>query len=141
MELLIERAFAAPPERVYRAFIAELERWIAPDGFSVVPGSVEVDPRVGGHQRFTLIAEDGSTSPVDVTYTAVVENELLAGEQLVPAAGDAEEFMRSWKVEFGDAGEQTRLMLRQGPFSKEAGAEARAHWESAFVKLDALLIG
>jgi hypothetical protein len=71
----------------------------------------------------------------------VVENTLLAGEELVAATPDREEFVLSWRVEFQDAGEQTQLVLRQGPFRVESGAEARANWESAFVKLDALLAG
>ncbi|HEU4807825.1 MAG TPA: SRPBCC domain-containing protein [Homoserinimonas sp.] len=142
MELLVERAFDAPPERVYRAFTDEdqLAAWIAPAGFSAPRDSVDIDARVGGHQRFTLVGEDGSMSPVDATYTAVVENELLAGEERVAAVpGGHGEFVRTFRVEFQDAGEQTMLVLRQGPFSREAGAEARANWETAFAKLDALL--
>lgn len=138
MELRIERAFDAPPEQVYRAFTdaAQLADWIAPTGFSVT--NIDLELEIGGHQRFTLVAEDGAASPVDVTYTTIVENELLAGEELV-AAND--EYLRSWRVEFQDAGEQTQLVLRQGPFSSESGDEARAHWESAFSKLDGLLAG
>jgi uncharacterized protein YndB with AHSA1/START domain len=141
MELLIERALDAPPERVYRAFTngAELARWIAPDGFTVRPESVELDVAVGGHQRFTMISGDGRVSAMDATLTAVVENELLGGEELIPAVPGREEFVRSFRIEFQDAGEQTQLVLRQGPFSREAGGEARANWESAFINLDALL--
>lgn len=141
MELLLERAFDAPPERVYRAFTdaEQLACWIAPAGFSVPADSVHLDVSVGGHQRFTLVAEDSTVTAVDVTYTAVIENELLAGEELVPATSGQEEYLRSWRVEFQDAGEQTVLVLRQGPFSSEAGAQARAHWENAFSALDAQL--
>lgn len=142
MELLIERAFNAPAERVYGAFTdsARLVDWIAPDGFTVRPDSVDLDASVGGHQRFTLDGADGTTSVVDATFTAVIENQLLAGEELVPAASDGrEEFVRSFRIEFQDAGEQTQVVLRQGPFSVPSGAEARANWESAFAKLDALL--
>src|SRR5690554_243694 len=143
MELLVERAFDAPPERVYRAFTdpSLLAEWIAPAGYTVRPGSVDLEVDVGGHQRLTLVAEDRSESAVDVTYTSIVENELLGGEELVAAHAGREEYMRSWRVEFQDAGEQTQLVLRQGPFSTEAAAEARRNWESAFTKLDALLAG
>jgi uncharacterized protein YndB with AHSA1/START domain len=141
MELLIERAFDAPVERVYRAFVdgSQLVGWIAPDGFTVRPDSVDLDVSIGGHQRFTLVGTDGATSAMDATFTAVVENELLGGEELVPATADREEFVRSFRFEFQDAGGQTQLVLRQGPFSVESGAEARANWESAFAKLDQLL--
>ncbi|MHA6668319.1 SRPBCC family protein [Homoserinimonas sp. A447] len=143
MELLIERAFDAPAERVFRAFTdrAQLAEWIAPGGYRVQADSIDVDASVGGHQRLTLVAEDGSTSVVNLTYTSVVANELLVGEELVAATPDREEYVLSWRVEFQDGGEQTQVVLRQGPFSKESGAEARTNWESAFAKLDALLAG
>ncbi|MEX1077477.1 MAG: SRPBCC domain-containing protein [Homoserinimonas sp.] len=142
MDLLIERVFDAPPEPVYRAFTGEdqLASWIAPAGFSVPKDSVDLDVSVGGHQRYILVGDDRSTTSVDMTYTAVLENELLAGEERVAAApGGHGEFMRTLRLEFQDAGEQTRLVLRQGPFTREAGNEAHANWENAFAKLDTLL--
>jgi len=141
-ELLIERPIDAPPERVFRAFTdgGELAEWIAPAGFSVQRESVDLDVSVGGHQRFTMTGAAGEVT-VDATYTAVVENKLLAGEELVAATPDRDQYVLSWRVELQDAGEQTQLVLRQGPFSVESAAEARANWESAFEKLDSLLAG
>src|SRR5690606_23986954 len=48
------RVFAAPPERVYKAFLdpAALSKWMAPHGFT---GTVhEMDARVGGGYRMSF---------------------------------------------------------------------------------------
>jgi uncharacterized protein YndB with AHSA1/START domain len=56
-ELVITRVFDAPRELVYRAFVDpdELAQWFGPVGWSVPRDSVSVDPRVGGHQVFTMV--------------------------------------------------------------------------------------
>ena len=82
----ITRIFDAPRELVYRAFStpASCAQWFGPVGCSVPRDSIEIDARVGGHLRFVMIAPD-VRSPVDATFTEVVENELLAGEMEAPA--------------------------------------------------------
>jgi hypothetical protein len=46
----VERAFSAPPDRIYRAWLSPelIRRWMAP-GYKVT--RVEVDERVGGRYR------------------------------------------------------------------------------------------
>jgi uncharacterized protein YndB with AHSA1/START domain len=86
-ELRITRIFDAPRELVYRAFVDpdQLAQWFGPVGFSVPRDTVDVDARVGGHQRFVMINDDDPSfrSPVDATFTEVIENELLVGEESV----------------------------------------------------------
>ena len=50
----LHRVFAAPPERVYRAFLdaAALAKWLPPDGFTCTVH--ELDARVGGHYRMSF---------------------------------------------------------------------------------------
>src|SRR3954471_7990793 len=87
-ELVIERTFDAPRHLVYRAFTdpEQLARWFGPVGWSVPRETIDMDVRVGGHQRLVMVNnQDASqTSPVTATFTEVIENELLVGSEEVP---------------------------------------------------------
>jgi uncharacterized protein YndB with AHSA1/START domain len=144
-ELVISRVFDAPRELVYQAFVDpdQLAQWFGPVGFTVPRETVEIDARVGGCQRFVMISTDDPSlrSPVDATFTAVVENELLVGEQEVTGIPGFEGVAKmTLRLEFHDepAG-KTRLELRQGPFSQQLEEGSREGWNSSFSKLDALL--
>ncbi|SBT45175.1 SRPBCC family protein [Micromonospora auratinigra] len=140
-ELVVTRVFDAPRELVYRAFVDpdQLAAWFGPVGFSVPRDSVSIDARVGGHQRFTMVSDTDPemTSPVDATFTELVENELLVGEQQVDFGAGPVVFRL--RVEFHDEAGGTRLVLRQGPYGPEMQEGAREGWNSSFTKLDALL--
>ena len=142
-ELVISRVFDAPRELVYRAFIDpdQVSQWFGPVGFSVPRDTVEIDARVGGQQRFTMVSDDGSmTSPVNSTFTEVIENELLVGSEKVEGIPGFEGISEmTVRLEFHDEGGKTRLVLRQGPYSPEVEGQAREGWNSSFTKLDALL--
>lgn len=137
IDLVLERGFEVPRELVYRAFTDEdqLAHWFGPVGFSVPRDTVDIDARVGGHQRFTMVSDDdpAMASPVNATFTEVIENELLVGEESYPGG------ILSMRLEFHDEGGKTRLVVRQGPYTPEIEAQARIGWESSFTKLDALL--
>ncbi len=143
-ELVITRVFDAPRHLVYRSFVDpdRLARWFGPVGFSVPRGSVDIDARRGGHQRFVMVNERDPSmqSPVNATFTEVVDDELLAGvEDLAPSPDQPIEHL-SLRLEFhDDGGVKTRLVLRQGPFSERMAGLAREGWESSFTKLDTLL--
>lgn len=143
LELVISRHFDAPRELVYRAFVDEdqLAAWFGPIGFSVPRDTVSIDPRTGGHQRFTMVADDGSmTSPVNATFSEVIENQLLVGYEDVsgiPGFEGTERFTLS--LEFFDEDGGTRLELRQGPYSTEMEGNAREGWMQSFTKLDTFL--
>jgi uncharacterized protein YndB with AHSA1/START domain len=141
-ELVITRIFDAPRAMVYRAFVDpdQLAQWFGPAGWHVPRETVEIDARVGGTQRFTMVNDDdpAMTSPVHATFTEVIENELLVGEEpgsLVP--GSDRMYLR---IEFHDEPDgKTRIVLRQGPYSPEWESGAREGWGSSFAKLDKLL--
>ena len=144
-ELVLTRIFDAPRELVYRAFADpdQLSQWFGPVGYSVPRESVDVDVRVGGHQRFTMVSDDDpdAASPVDATFTEVVENELLVAHETwegVPGLQDGGTM--TVRMEFHDeGGNKTRLVIRQGPYSEQMEEMAREGWTSSFTKLDALL--
>ena len=79
VDLVLERIFDAPRDRVYRAFTdpAEMAAWFGPVGYSVPLESIDMDVRTGGHQRFTMGADDdpGNGSGVNATFTEVIENQ------------------------------------------------------------------
>ncbi len=70
----LSRTIAAPPERVYRAWLdPELLRlWLAPASFSVE--RVEVDERVGGHHRTWQVGPDGASGGFDCELLELVPN-------------------------------------------------------------------
>lgn len=146
-ELAMTRVFDAPRELVYQAFVDpdQIAQWFGPVGWSVPRDTVEVEARPGGVQRFVMVnADDPSQrSPVDATFTEVVENELLVGEERVEGIPGFEGTARmTIRLEFHDEpGGRTRLELRQGPFSREMEAGSREGWNSSFSKLDDLLAG
>jgi uncharacterized protein YndB with AHSA1/START domain len=144
--LIITRIFDAPRELVYQAFVDpdQLAAWFGPVGFWVPRDSVSVDARAGGHQRFTMVndADPSWTSPVNASFTEVIENELLVGsEEWDGVPGLQEGGTMTMRLEFHDEGGKTRLVLTQGPYSEQMQGNAREGWGSSFTKLDSLLAG
>ena len=144
-EITITRVFDAPPELVYRAFVDpdQLCQWFGPAGFSVPYESVQIDARPGGFQRLVMVSDDDPTfrSPINATFTEVIENELLVGHEDVGGIPGTEATVRfRVRVEFHpEPGGKTRLELRQGPFTEQMGSDTKTGWESSFTKLDSLL--
>jgi uncharacterized protein YndB with AHSA1/START domain len=144
-ELTISRVFDAPRELVYQAFVDpdQLAQWFGPVGFVVPRDTVAVDARVGGYQRFVMVSADDDSvrSPVDATFTEVVENELIVGEQRAEGIPGVDGVATmTLRLEFHDEpGGKTRLELRQGPFTEQLRDNSQDGWMSSFTKLDDLL--
>ena len=143
-DIEISRYFDAAPELVYRAFTdpEQLAQWFAPLAFHVPLDTVDVDIRPGGHWRMTMVSHmtPDTTSPIDATFTEVVENRLLVGYEVAdgfPGVADGTKF--SLSIEFVPEGAGTRLELRQGPFPEEMRDLAATGWNQALAKLDGLL--
>ena len=143
-EVQISRYFDAPPELVYHAFTdpEQLAQWFAPLAFHVPLDTVDVDIREGGHWRMTMVSHltPDWKSPIDTTFTEVVENKLLVGYETAkdfPGVEDGTKF--SMSIEFVPEGDGTRLELRQGPFPEETGEMSAIGWNQALAKLDGLL--
>ena len=75
----VRRTIAAPPERVYRAWLDPelMSRWFAPAEFTV--RKAEVDERVGG--RLRVWHADGEGNDVGGAESEIVE--LVPGERIV----------------------------------------------------------
>jgi uncharacterized protein YndB with AHSA1/START domain len=74
---VIERTFATSAERVFQAFadVNQKARWLAPLD-DEEPGEVfahdDFDFKVGGHERFTFVEEDGRKMRFDATFYDIV---------------------------------------------------------------------
>jgi uncharacterized protein YndB with AHSA1/START domain len=143
-ELVLERIFDAPRHLVYRAFTDpdQLARWFGPIGWSVPRDTVQMDVRVGGHERLVMVNDQDKslTSPVNATFTEVIENELLVGsEEVGPEFGLPPGTTMTMRLEFHDLDGKTRFVLHQGPFMPHMAGGAREGWNGSFTKLDKLL--
>lgn len=140
----ISRYFAASPELVYRAFTdpEQLAQWFGPLMFTVPLASVDVDARAGGHWRMTMVGKDNPewSSPVDATFTEVVENKLLVGYEITKDFPGLEDGTRmTLSIEFIPEGDGTRLEINQGPMPVEMREMSVVGWNQSFHKLDGLL--
>ena len=146
-ELHLERVFDAPRHLVWKAFTDpdQISAWFGPVGYSRPRDTVDLDVRVGGHERFEMVADGPDYppgGPVNATFTEVVEHELLVAEEHLE--GEMAELFGSesitMRLEFHEEeGGRTRLVLHQGPFKEEMAGDAREGWTSSFTKLDSLL--
>jgi len=140
----ISHYFNASPALVYRAFTdrEQLAQWFGPLMFTVPIDTVDVDARVGGHWRMTMVGKDNPEwrSPVYATFTEVVENKLLVGYEVAKDFPGIEDGTRmTLSIEFIPEGEGTRVELRQAPISEEMRELTEVGWGQSFHKLDALL--
>lgn len=135
--LVLSRTFAAPRELVYKAFTEpdQIAQWFGPEGWSVPRDTITVRPHAGGEYKMTMVSDEdpSMSSPIDSTFTEVVENELMIGREVF----DGREM--TMRIEFADDAAGTRITITQGPFTDEFAEMTRAGWESSFTKLDALL--
>jgi uncharacterized protein YndB with AHSA1/START domain len=134
----------APPARVYEAFTDpdQFARWYGPDGFPTQRETVEIDPRVGGRQRFTMAgdADPSIRTGFNGRFTEVVVNELLTSSGTwhgIP--GQEQGWSSNLPVEFHDYSGTTRLVVREGPHPEGTVELGRLSWEMMFAKLETLL--
>jgi uncharacterized protein YndB with AHSA1/START domain len=73
----LQRTIAAPPHRVYRAWLEPdlLRRWLAPAGLTVT--RVEVDERVGGHHRIWQSGSGGEAGGFESELLELVPDERI----------------------------------------------------------------
>ena len=142
----ISRDFDVPPDRVYRAFTDpdQFAKWYGPVGFPVRRDTVELDPRVGGRQRFAMVsdADPSMRSGFDGRFLEVTPNVLLASRGSwdgIP--GQAGAWPSNLRVEFHDDQGRTRLVVREGPHPPGTADLGRQAWEMMLPRLQSLLSG
>jgi len=145
-DIELTRVFDAPRERVYRAFTDAdvFAMWYGPIGFPARRDDVELDPRVGGPQRFVMVSEadPAMRTGFNGSFTEVVPDQMLASSGSwdgIP--GQEGPWPSHLRVEFHDADGKTRVVLREGPHPAGTADMGRQAWEMMFAKLDTLLAG
>ncbi len=116
LELVIERVFDAPRDLVFRMWSDpdHFRNWAAPTGYSVV--HLEMEFEVGGIYRVCLRSLDGDDVWIKGRYREISVPErfvLTTGWEQVDGSVQGETLLT---VSFSDAGEQTRVVLRQTGF-------------------------
>jgi uncharacterized protein YndB with AHSA1/START domain len=108
--LQMKRTFAAPRQRVFRAWTdaAELARWFAPsaDYRVVVP---ELDLRVGGKYRLEMHHKGGNIHRIGGTYQEILPPEKIVFTWELKSSGDQVDTLVT--VEFHEVGNSTEVIL------------------------------
>ena len=145
-DIEITELIDAPPEQVYEAFTDpdQFAAWYGPPGFPVARETLELDARVGGAQRFTMIGEDDPAMQTgfDGRFSEVVPNALLVSSgawEGIP--GLDEPWPSGLRVELGDEGGRTRLVVLEGPHPPGTAELGRQAWELMLRKLALLVSG
>jgi uncharacterized protein YndB with AHSA1/START domain len=133
----------APRSQVYRAFADAdgLAGWYGPPGFPVARETVEIDPRVGGTVRFTMVGEADPSMRTGTTgrFTEVVPDEVLEWTQEwdgVP--GQDGPWANLMRVELTDADGGTSVVVREGPHPPGTVDMGRQAWEAMLATLATL---
>ncbi len=109
-EIVITRAFEAPPELVWRAWTdpEQVVRWWGPRGFTTTTRAMEV--RNGGEWRFIMHGPDGRDYANLITFEEVVEPRKLVYAHRGEGADEGVKFRTT--VLFERTGEGTKLTMR-----------------------------
>lgn len=125
--LRITRTYAAPPQKVFDAWITPeaLKRWFAPSDEFQTP-EVEVDARVGGRYRIVMRAPDGEMHRVGGIYREFAPPGKLVFTWAWESTPERESLVT---VEFKASGSGTELVLIHEHFADVA---ARDHHEQGW---------
>lgn len=118
-ELVLERTFDAPRERVFDAWTdaAHLAHWFGPHGYTTT--THEADIREDGVWRYTMHGPDGTDYPSRMTYREVLRPSRIVYDHGEDVDDDPGRF--HVVVTFDDEGGRTRLVSRM----RFASAEQR----------------
>ena len=132
--LRLERTFAAPRERVFRAWTdpAELARWFAPTDEHTTK-VIALEARVGGTYRVEMHAPSGNVHTVTGTFREVRPPERLVFTWTWEGKDMGETLVT---LEFRDRGGSTDLVLTHELFpTQEARDEHSRGWDGCLRRL------
>jgi uncharacterized protein YndB with AHSA1/START domain len=133
--LTLRRHYRVAPDKVWRAWTdpQALKIWFGPEEIVSVP-LVEVDLRVGGRFRVTMLAADGETHDVSGVYQELVPNRKLVFSWAWRSTPERESRVT---VLIEPDGNGCELVLTHEQFFDEAARDGHKHgWTGAMVKLE-----
>jgi uncharacterized protein YndB with AHSA1/START domain len=150
--LEITRVFDAPREVVFRHLVEPdlIAKWWGPDGFATPADRVEVEAKVGGAHRKTMVLAGaeiaaamampvGTEFPDAATVLEIAPPELLVlSSEPQPEIGLVERTVT--RIELHEEGpDRTRVVLIDGPYDDVMAPNAEMGWTQQFGKLERLL--
>jgi uncharacterized protein YndB with AHSA1/START domain len=143
-EIVITRVFNAPRAVVFEFWTDpdQLAKWWGPVGYHTPREDVAIDFSVGGRFQLRMVeTATGAEVWVRGEIVELVEPEILTIRMYVPQPIGLPPMETRTCVQFDDLGDQTRITLRQGPFSTADQREQTSKgWIHSFATLDQLLL-
>jgi uncharacterized protein YndB with AHSA1/START domain len=139
--LRIERTLEAPRKAVFRAWTTPelLEQWMHPHADWTTPVA-ETDPRVGGAYRYEFRSPEGQVFQEVGHFRKVEPPERLVYTCRFGSPGAIEPFDTEVTVEFHDAGDKTRLVLKHEGYARAEDRDAHEQgWPDFLDRLAELL--
>ena len=133
--LTLRRHYPVAAEKVWRAWTdpQALKAWFGPEEIVSVP-IAEVDLRVGGRFRVTMLAADGQTHDVSGVYQELVPNRKLVFSWAWRSTPERESRVT---VRIEPDGNGCELVLMHEQFFDEVARDGHEHgWTGAMVKLE-----
>ncbi|MET3444177.1 uncharacterized protein YndB with AHSA1/START domain [Variovorax paradoxus] len=133
--LTLRRHYPVAAEKVWRAWTdpQALKAWFGPEEIVSVP-LAEVDLRVGGRFRVTMLAADGETHDVSGVYQELVPNRKLVFSWAWRSTPERESRVT---VRIEPEGNGCELVLMHEQFFDEAARDGHNYgWTGAMVKLE-----
>jgi uncharacterized protein YndB with AHSA1/START domain len=135
--LTLKRRFAAPPQKVFSAWIdpEKVKRWMGPGEIKAV--LAEVDPRVGGRYHWVMQNPAGEQHDVSGVYREVIPNEKLVFTWAWKSSPERESLVT---VTFkSDGGGTLMTVLHEQFFDDDARDRHNQGWEGALAKMEKFL--
>ena len=136
----VERILEAPRDRVFKAWLDtnEVANWYGPARAQIPRDGIRIEPRVGGRWEVTMVTPGGTRFVAGYTIETLVAPELLVMRSDPMPDADMPDGTVI-RIEFHDLGNQTRLVLTDGPFPPAGSTQAAAGYTAALAKLAAHL--
>lgn len=139
LELIVNRTFNAPRERVFRAWTdaAELDRWFGPNPDAMV--KAQVDLRVGGAYRIELRSADGHVHVATGVYREIRRPERLSFTWTATGGPEPVEDTLV-TLDFFEVDGKTQVTLTHQNFTSQLMRDRHEQgWKGCFKRLEAWL--
>jgi len=125
----VSRFFAAPRDKVFRAWIVaeEFRDWWKPGNYHT--SDVELDARVGGKYRVTMKAPDGKVQYLFGSYLEISPPERLVMTWALLGSPSDDGYEAILTIDFITKGEGTEILLLHENLQKASLRNFQAGWQ------------